>query len=149
MLALDSGYRAFQRIVGCVSSIRRDNYKLRQNKSKSDQIIGQKDHEALALKLQAPIAVAILASASAWVVQVMLVPGLLTNGSAAQVRVAAHGESTNFPPTHCANAPSTHACAPSWQEDEGVRLANWVLRACASLPFWALKSPPAVPLPVF
>jgi hypothetical protein len=47
----------------------------------------------------APVA-AMRASRSAAVVQVMLVPALLTRGRAAQVVPPAHWVKTNFPPTH-------------------------------------------------
>ena len=47
----------------------------------------------------APVA-AILARASVVVSHVTDVPGLLTRGSATQVRVAAHGVTSNWPPTH-------------------------------------------------
>ena len=56
----------------------------------------------------APVA-AIRASASAVVVQVMLVPAELTKGNAAQIVPPAHWVVSNFPPTHCANAPLTQA----------------------------------------
>ncbi len=76
------------------------------------------------------------------------------------VRPPEQGVSANFPPEHCANWPVTQACSPSNQcESESaiiddsrkgnhdlpvqglaaVRDWNFWLRACASLPFCALK----------
>lgn len=88
----------------------------------------------------APV-LAILSSASDFVVQVMLVPGLLTNGNAAQVRPAAALQSvkTKAPFTHCAKEPLTQATSPAVHEEEGVSLANFAFSACASFPFWSAK----------
>ena len=53
------------------------------------------------------------AAASACVVQVMDVPGLLTSGRAAQINVALQGAVTNFPFTHCAKLVPTQALVPA------------------------------------
>lgn len=55
----------------------------------------------------------ILLSASAVVSHVILVPGLLTSGSARQVVPALQGVSSKEPPTHWAKEPLMHACCPS------------------------------------
>jgi len=67
------------------------------------------------------------------------VPALLTNGSAAHCRVAAQGKVTNFPPAHWAKAVPTQAFSPSVQGESAVRVANFALSACASLPFCKVK----------
>ena len=69
----------------------------------------------------------------------MLVPALLTSGSAKHLVPPAHGVTANLPPTHCANPPSTHACLPSAHEESALRPANSALRFWASLPFWSVK----------
>ena len=66
---------------------------------------------------------------------VLTVPALFTSGSAKHCAPPAHDVVTNFPPTHCANAPPTHACAPSWHGEAAVRVANCAFSACASSPF--------------
>jgi len=104
------------------------------------------------------------ASASAGVVHVIEVPGELTRGRAAQVREAPQPTLTNLPPTHWAKLSLTQAFSPAkieekkkqpglwtfhscWNEESDVpaqgepvvRLVNFLLRACASLPFWRAK----------
>jgi hypothetical protein len=95
----------------------------------------------------APVA-AIRASRSCAVVQVTLVPGLLTSGKAAQLvtfavsvgvagsfvekktytRPELHGGKTeNLPFTHCAKAPLTQASSPAEQDESGVSVANLAL----------------------
>lgn len=63
----------------------------------------------------APVA-AIRAAASAWVVQVIEVPGELTRGRAAQVNEALQEVVTNFPFTHCAKLEPIQALIPAEQE---------------------------------
>lgn len=84
---------------------------------------------------------AIRATASASVVHVTLVPGLLTSGRAAHVRPAAvlHGVSTNAPLTHWAKLPFTHATSPAEQEDVEESSANLALSSWASIPFCKAK----------
>lgn len=74
----------------------------------------------------APV-VAILASASASVSQVTLVPAEFTSGSATHCKPEAHEDKANFPPEHCANSPLTHAEVPSVHGDEFVNVSNCAL----------------------
>jgi len=86
----------------------------------------------------------IRAAASACVVQVMDVPGLLTRGRAAQINELLQGMVTNLPLAHCAKLESMQAFCPSVHGDVAVRVANWALSFCASLPFWSLNPLPLV-----
>jgi hypothetical protein len=74
-----------------------------------------------------------------------LVPGLFTSGSATHCSVDAHGARTNFPLTHCASWPCTHACSPEVHDEPAVRLWNFRFSACASWPFCSVNG--AAPLP--
>ena len=77
--------------------------------------------------LRWPKAVAILASRSAAVVQVTLVPALFTRGSAAHIVPPAQGVATNAPPTHCAKEPEERqASVPVVHEDLVGTLATLV-----------------------
>ena len=80
------------------------------------------------------------ASASSCVVHASDVPALLTSGSAKHRVGAAQPMLTNLPPTHIANAPSTHAWSPSLhdvEEEEEVRVEKWALSFCAERAFWS------------
>ena len=95
--------------------------------------------------------------ASACVVQVTLVPGEFTSGSAKHWRPELQGVASNFPFTHCAKLPLTQACSPSSARSTSagkyaagqitlplqgllaVSVANFALSACASWPFWWAK----------
>jgi len=83
--------------------------------------------------LLAPVA-ARRAVMSAWVSQVMVVPGALVRGRAAQVVPAPQGWITNDPPTHWAKPPLMQAWSPALQGDEAVRAANLVFKAIAAWP---------------
>lgn len=99
---------------------------------------------------------AIRAIASAWVVQVMEVPLLLTSGSPAQINPPAHPVTTNFSPTHCAKPPLTQAFSPAMRQHQlhehrneaiysplhlelAVSVANFLFSAWASRPFCSVN----------
>lgn len=67
----------------------------------------------------------------------MLVPGLLTRGSAAQMRSAPQGMSTKLPFAQSAKASPTQPL--SVHVLFAVRDSNCELSCCASLPFWSAK----------
>jgi len=69
-----------------------------------------------------------------------LVPGLFTRGSTTHCSPPAHDESTNLPPMHCPSLPFTHAWSPALHGEAGVRLWNFLLSACASLPFCSVNA---------
>lgn len=75
--------------------------------------------------------------ASCSVVQAMLVPGVLTSGSAAQMSSAPHSMSTKLPFAQSAKAFPTQAL--SVHVLIAVRDSNCALSCCASLPFWSTK----------
>jgi len=83
----------------------------------------------------APVA-AMRVSKSDCVVHVVRVPEFPpSKGIAAQMVPAAHDWRTNFPPTHCANFPVTHASSPAVQEALVLKVLYWLLRAIAAWPF--------------
>lgn len=68
-----------------------------------------------------------------------LVPAEFTSGRATQVKPPLQGVRTNFPLTHCANLPSTHAFSPDEHEEDGLKLWNLAFNFCAASPFDLVK----------
>jgi len=101
------------------------------------EFVGSDVEELLPVPASPPVApvAAILASASASVSQVMLVPAELTSGSAKHCSPEEQEDRANFPPEHCANCPSTQAELPSVHDVEVVSVANCALSFWASNPF--------------
>lgn len=79
-------------------------------------------------------------SASSRTSHAMLVPALLTSGSATQVVFPAQAVVCQAPLTHWAKAEETQACCPSLQEDDDAKEANCALSFWASRAFCFWKS---------